>query len=136
MSERMLALFCVTIIASLSGCEQPSRNVLCPDLTEIGKGSKRLEEARRCVRVMAARYSDAGETPNDTATAALDFCYARKIEPIFSDEEDVVLKQRLLDNIEADLRKKAIRTVVEMRTGKCNKEPHLFDGTNDPIDRP
>lgn len=132
--KSMIGALAVMLLAS--SCNEQDSLSLCPNLSEVGKGNRLLEEARRCVRVMAARYSISGQTPADIATAAIDFCRARKIEPIFADVNSLVMRDKLLIAIERDMQKSAIRTVVEMRTAACFTKPDLFDGVNDPIDRP
>jgi hypothetical protein len=117
-------------------CTADNGTQLCPDLTITGNGNRLVEEGRRCVRVMAARYSASGESPNDVATAALEFCRDRKIAPIVSDIQDLLQRERMMEKIEAIFRNSAIHTVVEMRTGSCLTKPGLFDGINEPITKP
>lgn len=123
-------------VMTISGCNAQESLALCPNLTAQGKGSRSVEEARRCVRVMAARYSISGEAPSDVATAALGFCRDSKIEPIFSHIEDFMQREKLIEKFEQIFQKNAVQTVVEMRTGNCFKNTRLFDGINDPIDGP
>lgn len=121
----------------ISSCGNAKTDLdLCPDLLELGTGNKRLEEGRRCVRVMAARYSVSGESPKDIATAAIEFCRDSKIKPIVDDVADLVQRAALLERAEGMLEKSAIRTVVEMRTGECLSKQGLFEGINDPIVQP
>ena len=129
--------------ALLAGCGQQggkaeinSDAALCPNLAEVGKGNRAYEEASRCVRVMAARYSVSGDSATDVATAAIEFCRDRKISPVVDDETDPVSRQKLMESIEGGLREKAIRTVVEMRAGQCFRKSGLFDGILEPINKP
>lgn len=133
---RLKVSFFAAVASALVGtaCAAQDGLSLCPDLTARGTGSRLYEEGRRCVRVMAARYSASGESPGDVATAAIEFCRTPKISPIVDDMRDVVARENLLAKIEDALRKNAIQTVVEMRTGKCSSKPGLFKGVLDPID--
>ncbi|MFZ1738701.1 hypothetical protein, partial [Sphingorhabdus sp.] len=90
----------------------------------------------RCVRVMAARYSTSGQSPNDVATAAIEFCRDSKISLIAPEVTDLVRRDVLTKTLEGQFRDKAIRTVVEMRTGDCVHKAGLFDGVINPIDKP
>ena len=85
---------------------------------------------------MAARYSVSGESATDVATAAIEFCRDRKISPLVDDQKDLVFRQKLMESIEGGLREKAVRTVVEMRTGQCLGKAGLFDGIDEPINKP
>jgi hypothetical protein len=134
--RRKSMMVALAIMCLATSCQRQDDLSLCPNLSEVGKGNKLFEEARRCVRVMAARYSISGESPDDISTAAIDFCHDRKIEPIVADVNDIVMRNKLLREIEGDMRNAAIHTVVEMRTGKCITEKGVFEGINDPINRP
>lgn len=139
----MIEFGALAAIALLAGCGQQvgnggsnSDSALCPNLAEVGEGNRAYEEASRCVRVMAARYSVSGESPADVATAAIEFCRDRKISPVVEDVKDLVTRQKLMDGIESGLREKAIRTVVEMRSGQCLGKADLFEGIERPISKP
>ncbi len=128
----------VAFALSVVGCASNAQDrfALCPDFSILGKGTKSVEEARRCVRVMSARYSVSGESPGDIATAAIEFCRDMKIAPIFDDVDDLVKRDKLISSVEEMFRKNAIHTVVEMRAGECLQKPGLFDSINHHIVRP
>lgn len=134
--RRVLFMIQTCLMASVSvSCRAADSFALCPDLGAVGKGSYEYEDARRCVSVMAARYSVSGEAPADIATAALEWCDDRKIEPLVASESSETA-EKLRAVFEAKLRNLAVQTVVEMRAGKCALKPNLYDHINDPIDRP
>lgn len=87
------------------------------------------------MRVMAARYSVSGQNPIDIAVAAISFCKDYKFDALV-EGLDPVAAEKLLDRMTLDFRDIAVRTTVEMRTGSCLQKPGLFEGINDPIDRP
>jgi hypothetical protein len=126
-----------SIIAFLAAFATPAAAqgyALCPDLTEVGKGSTEYEEARRCVRVMAARFSASGESPADVATAAIEFCRDWKIAPLVAEQGNILTQKKLQNELEKGLRDKAILVVVQMRAGNCANQPGLFDGVIEPIE--
>ena len=128
-------MFITLSLSLISGCDKQTTLALCPNLATIGKGSFEYEDADRCVRVMAARYTISGQSPADIATAAIEFCRESKYEPLVHGAS-AEAADKLWDQMAIRFRAAAVRTVVEMRSAKCVAKPDLFKHVNDPIDRP
>ena len=134
--KRIARRFVVTTsLIVVAACQKHDSLALCPDLAFVGKGSMEFEEANRCVRVMAARYSVSNQSPADVATAAIDFCREYKFEPLTQGLSPETA-DKILDQMIAGFRNSAIRTVVEMRSANCITKTDLFKHIDDPINRP